>query len=694
MTLTKSVFIITSLCYCVTASALDFYVSPAGNDQATGLTLQAGEQGPFQTLARAQQAIRDLKKTGQFQSPITVRIAPGSYQLQKPLEFDIRDSGVVGKEIVWQGEKGSVLISGGATLPNCAPSDNGIWVCPVTGLGLNVIKYPNANRKKGNIPGFELFVNRQRLHLARWPDSDWAHIKIPLAPKNRFSTFEQLPPLQDALANAQVHIFAGNDWFDQYLPVSAADPNGHELTLAGETSYPLASGRRFYLQNLKSQLNAPGEWFYDKPNDKILFIPPTGEIPENVVASALTNLMTIKGASHIGFKNFSLQHSTGVAVKVDNGANLLFDNMEIANIGARAIEALNSANVTIANSDIHDTGEGGILLSGGDRKSLKPANNLVHNNHIHDFGAVIMTYTPAIEVNGVGSRITHNLIERSPGTGVLISGNDHLLEKNEVNRVCEQASDCGAIYSGRDWTFRGNIVRHNSIHDINGYGLKNLDIAQNIVSYSSPQGAVGVYLDDAISGFAITGNIFKNAGQMAIQLGGGRDNRIENNFFTTDSYAIFVDNRWPDYNWEENRKRLSAVPYKGSAWRSKYPELAEPMNHDDWPEGNTIRRNVIVSTKPNGLALRYLIPEYGTDLADNLVWSETGQVSVDYDVLDRLKRRGGAPWQDWLVEGIEKNSISADPCATINGNTVKFCSNSPVRKIGFQALPTDIGLIK
>ena len=51
-----------------------------------------------------------------------------------------------------------------------------------------------------------------------------------------------------------------------------------------------------------------------------------------------------------------------------------------------------------------------------------------------------------------------------------------------------QASDCGAIYSGRDWSWRGNVIRNNYIHDIIGYGMKSVDVAKNQVVYQSPGG--------------------------------------------------------------------------------------------------------------------------------------------------------------------------------------------------------------
>ncbi|WP_082879662.1 right-handed parallel beta-helix repeat-containing protein [Methylomonas methanica] len=690
----KSFSIIALICFSTTSMALDYYVAPSGNDQSSGLSLDAtSTSGPFQTLYRAQQAIRDLKKNGQFNESVTVHIQPGTYTLQRILEFDIRDSGFADREIRWQGENGAVEISGGITLQTCTEGENKIWNCPTANLALDDIKYSDTNRKKGSIPGFELFVNQHRLQLARWPDSGWAHIKIPMDEKTKFSSFEQLPLLQNEVSRAQIHIFASNDWYDQYLPVLAIDQNSNQITLSAETTFPLASGRRFYLQNILSELNSSGEWFYDKPKARILFIPPDKVIPENIIVSSLQKLVSLKAAKNISFHNLIFRHSTETAISISNSSDITLNKLEVNNVGARAIEAVDSNNIIIANSQIYETGEGGILLTGGNRNTLQSSNNLAINNHIHHFGTTILTYSPAIRLGGVGGSAKHNMVEYAAGTGIILDGNDHLLEKNEVSHVCDQSSDCGAIYMGKDWTQRGNIIRNNSIHNIFGYGLESVDLSKNFFKYSA-HGARGVYLDDAISGFTIMGNIFNNAGEMAIQLGGGRDNNIENNLFNTEQYAILVDNRWPSYNWEENKKRLKAVPYQSQIWRNKYPELAQPMAHENWPEGNKIRRNVIISNKLGGTTLRYWLPEQSNTLSDNLAWNTTGQFNVDYDVLDRLKKRAGAPWQEWVGEGIEHGSLNVDPCVTITGNRATFCAQSPVKQIGFQMIPSDIGLIK
>jgi len=676
--------------------ATDFYVSPSGNDQANGLFATAAKQGPngpFKTLGRAQSAIRALKTTGTFNQPVTVHVAPGNYQQNSALQFDLRDSGAAGKEITWTGAGLTTVISGGITLNNCK-SASGMWSCPTAGLGLDGIQYPNTGLKIGNIPGFNLFVNQQRMTLARWPDTDWAHIKIPANQSTTFTSFEQLPAIQAEVAHAQVHIMT-SDWYDQYLPVKSVVQTQNQITLGANTNQALASGYRFYLQNLQSQLNAPSEWFYDQPNARILFIAPTGVMPQNIVVSALPNLITMNGVGYVAFQNMVFQDTTNDAISLINSNNLLFNNLDISNVDNNGIKMDSCTNVTVSNSHIHDTGAMGLYLWGGNRTTLAASNYLVNNNHF-DHQAAIIIMSNVISTSGVGSRIANNLIEQSPGPGIIIYGNDHVIEKNEIRNVCMQESDCGAIYSGRDWSYRGNIVRYNSIHDILGYGLQSVDVIHNIVKYVTPANTAGIYADDAVSSFSIIGNILNNSGLFAILIGGGRDNVIENNVINTfnNNYAIYTDNRWPTFNWAILNQNLSQVPYTGSTWSVKYPALAQPMKNPSWPEGNIIQNNVLIANTANSTLFHYFLPKESSTLANNLVWATNGSgMNVSYAILDESGQNIIASWQNWLQLGIEKNSINANPCATISGNRVSFCTSSPINKIGFQALPTDIGLI-
>ncbi|MEI8064592.1 MAG: hypothetical protein WCH84_11080, partial [Verrucomicrobiota bacterium] len=83
--------------------------------------------------------------------------------------------------------------------------------------------------------------------------------------------------------------------------------------------------------------------------------------------------------------------------------------------------------------DIHHTGRNATSLTGGNRANLERADFLVENCHLHHFGRIDRTYTPAIYAAGVGMRIAHNLMNDGPSSCVRIDGNDILVEYNEVH---------------------------------------------------------------------------------------------------------------------------------------------------------------------------------------------------------------------------------------------------------------------
>lgn len=694
MKLIKISIIIAALCLSTVVMGSELYVNPKGNDAWSGKLKSPNERltdGPFKTLERAKQAIRELKKTNHFKEKLTVNIAGGQYFLDQALHFNLLDSGLPGREIVWQGDPSArVIVSGGMPL-SCNKRDAKLWVCPITKKPANNAVF-DVNRIKGFYPKMELYVDGQKMQLARWPNKDWAHIKIPLDSKTNFSVMETLPKLSGNIKKAQVHIFAGNDWHDEYIELNAVDMSANSLKLSSETVYPLESGRRFYLQNLQILLDVPGEWVVDEQLNMITLIPPPEGMPGEVSLSSLPNAVLADNLKLMSFRNIGFQQSTGTALVFNNSSDILLEKIDISGTGGKGVEIKGGQNVQLRNSIIHHTGFTAVSVSGGDKLSLKSSGHEIYNNHIHHLSTVIMSYTPGIEINGVGVKVTHNLLEQGPHNAITIAGNNHLIDRNELHHFCLQTADAGAIYSGRNWSWRGNVIRNNYIHDIIGFELQNVDMAKNQVSYSAA-GARGVYLDDGVSGFTVIGNIFENAGAIALQVGGGRDHIISNNYFKTSGYAIWLDTRGREYDWSKNQAYLDESPYKSKLWQKAYPELAKSMHNKIWPEGNTIERNIIVTDKPSGTSLRYHVPKDSTVIRNNLIWSTIGLPSVDYEILELNKNGGGAAWTQWLAEGIEQDNVVGDPCVTINHNKMLTCAGSPIKDIGFKALPTDIGLL-
>jgi parallel beta-helix repeat protein len=220
---------------------------------------------------------------------------------------------------------------------------------------------------------------------------------------------------------------------------------------------------------------------------------------------------------------------------------------------------------------IHDTGEGGVGVAGGDRPTLTKAGNTVENSDIHDFSQFVWTYTPAVNVSGDGVVVKNNVLHGSPHTAILYGGSQHTFSENEIYGVCGFTSDAGAIYSGRDWSARGNVIEYNFIHDI----------ASNM---KGGYGVHAIYLDDCLSGITVNGNIAYNVTGFGIEHGGGRDNLMTNNIFVNCETAVLeADSRCagtptPVSNvagssWNLLAK-LEAVSYQQDPWASTFPSCA------------------------------------------------------------------------------------------------------------------------
>jgi hypothetical protein len=238
-----------------------------------------------------------------------------------------------------------------------------------------------------------------------------------------------------------------------------------------------------------------------------------------------------------------------------------------------------------------------VTLTGGDRRTLTPGGQFVENCQFARQGRWSKTYVPAVLMNEVGQRASHNLIYDHPHCAILFNGNDHLVEFNEIHHYALETGDVGAIYAGRDYTYRGNRIRYNFIHDTGGVGM----------------GSMGVYMDDCVSGTEIFGNLFCKV-QRAAFLGGGRDHHVINNVFVDCNPAVELDGRGidtrPVWRWMVNeamRQGLAAVPL--ALYRERYPAMktldqyygppgGPAITGDAFkgvpPEHNVVERNVCV----------------------------------------------------------------------------------------------------
>ncbi|HIA48470.1 MAG TPA: hypothetical protein EYN96_11005, partial [Candidatus Hydrogenedentes bacterium] len=635
------------------ATATEFHVSTSGNDDWSGTSARpnrAKTDGPFATLDGARTAIGLLKSSkGLPKGEIRVTIHGGDYSLREAFKLGIDDSGTDESPIVYAAKKGdNVRLLGGQAVPNFEKVrdasildrlDEGargqVFVADLEALGIADFGSPVGG-------GLELFFDGQPMMLSRWPNEGFTRIVDTVVEDghaihgNKGSKVGKFKYEGDRAArwgqetDLWAHGYWFWDWSDQRQEIESIDTENSIITIAEPYhGYGYRKGQWYYVYNALAELDTPGEWYLDRDSRMLYFWPPKPIAECEAIISLTPNAIIMDNVSHITFERIAIEATRQTAIRVSEGTGNRIMGCTIQNIGTNAVSISGGSNHGVIGCDITRTGSGGISLSGGDRTTLEASGHFAENNHIHHYARTKRTYQSAVQLSGVGNRASHNLINDAPHMAIGFGGNDHLIEFNEIHSVSYESNDAGAIYTGRNWTMRGNIIRNNYLHHINGFEGK---------------GCVGIYLDDMFASAEITGNVFYKVTRAAF-IGGGRDCLVANNLFVDCEPALHVDARalgWAAYHadeWLEEQKTkgtISGIAYDKPPYSTRYPELPRILEGSPKaPEGNVIRNNVSWGGKWDGIykeARPYLVLENNLIEVDPLIVDkETGDFRLRKD---------------------------------------------------------------
>lgn len=642
-----------------TAAAVEYYVAPNGDDANPG-----SRSLPFQTLARARQAIRDLTAVDALPAGgVCVFLREGDYYLPEGLRLGEEDSGTELAPISWRAWPGErVRLLGGRILPpnafhpvtdeaaraRLAPeARDRILVINLAEQGIgNLRELPVQFR--GASRAMELFFDNDPMQLARWPNEDWVTIAEVI---DRGSREEKRPGTfvysEDRQSNWDVERgvwlqgYWCHDWYDETIRVGNIDPETKQITLAAHHGYGIGAShswnkvpRRYYALNLLEELDVPGEWYLDVADAKLYFLPPDTFGPDSEILLSTTTepIINLDKAQFVRIRGMLIEGGRADAVRVSGNDNQVA-GCTIRNVGGRAVGVSGHRN-EVFGCDISNTGTSGISLNGGDRRTLVPGENNAENNHIHNFARLQRTYAGGIHLSGVGNRAAHNLIHDCPHSGILYGGNEQIIEFNELFNTCLETGDVGVLYTGRDWGSIGNQIRHNFLHNVGG-----------VRGWS-----MGVYLDDCASGDTIHGNIFYKIRRAAF-IGGGRYNRVTNNVFVDCVPAVHLDSRGTSrIKWDAGLgeswdllAKIQQFNYTEPPWSEAYPFLVNIMEDDpELPKHNVVRNNVsVVGTWLNARGVNM----DHQDFADNWIGEEDPGF-VNPRQLDFQLRRNSPIWRE------------------------------------------------
>ncbi len=604
------------------AAPATFYVSLQGSDDWSGTLsrpLADKTDGPLATFAGAKRVLTKMKSTDSYpKEGVVFEFLEGEYSLSNTVLLETES--VTGKPdapvVFRSGKNQKVTFTGALSIENAMPvrdkavldllpepARQQVRVANMYDLGLHQI--PDWKRD----PPL-LFCNGQPMSLTRWPAKGF--VKIVDVEENepvdvrgtkgdkvgRFVYEDEKQGRWQGEPDAWLHGYWFWDWSEGRQAIASIDPNEKIIELKSpHHGYGYRKGQWYYAFNLLSELDKPGEWVFDHPGGKLYFWPPESTDPgktnpDRITLSITENLIKVIGVAHLRFENLNFERTRGTALFIENSENIVVDSCTFRQIGTICVAMRGGNSNSVENCHLHELSNSGISLSGGDRKTLTRGNHRAINNRIHDYGRWKRMYCQAISLSGVGQRVAHNLIYDSPHIGISLSGNEHLIELNEIHHVCKESNDAGAIYTGRDWTMRGTIIRHNYLHHLQGL---------------EKRGCEGIYLDDMASGMLLHGNVFFDV-YRAFQIGGGRDVIVENNLIIDCKMGVYVDARalgWAKPSLDKSMKpKLDAMPIQSEIWKSRYPQLLILWDDNPGaPKGTVVRRNIGVNSSVNSKLL-------------------------------------------------------------------------------------------
>jgi len=596
--------------------SLNFYISPQGSDS---VTVSAGTKNkPVASVGRVVELIKIfIKVHGYPKEGINVHIADGIYHLNETIKLDSIFTGTKNAPIVFKAEKGAnPVLSGGYGIPHYAiktVKDDSVLkrfinpkarenVLQVNLRELGITDYGKliqAGFPRFNAPTpIELVFNNEFMTLARWPNEGKLQFDsiIESGSAERYDKISESKPIfrynhdrpgkWKSSEDIWIYGIFNQPWAPDFIRVSEIIQDKKHIALAQDHYYGfekheynddfmVSTWYRFV--NILEELDSPGEWFLDR-NKGLLYFWPPDKIENYQISLTMFDedyMVSIEGASYVKFRGLTFGLSRRNGIRIRGGQGNVFAGCTFKNMGGMAatIDA-NQKNTNAGNGllscDIYGMGTTGIRLGGGNRKTIEPGENFAINNHIYRCGRRIQTYTPAIKLSGVGNRVSNNLIHHMPHFAVMFSGNEHIIELNEIHRVALKFSDAGAIYTAANPFNRGTVIQHNFIHHM---GLEREKVN-------------GIYIDYVNCGTIVRGNVFyklvakDNFG--AVMINGGNDNIITNNIFINCLTAMHISNFLNGWGYDQLDGFLER-------WKQSYNRLncGKPPYSERYPQVKT-----------------------------------------------------------------------------------------------------------
>lgn len=670
------------LCCCLQLNGQVIYVSTRGNDKWNG-----SEKKPVASLVRAQELARAYGRD----TSVEIVFEDGIYYLPGTVQFTGQDSKDYPATVTLRARhEGKAVISGGQQIRLDWKQEAGnIYVASVP-AGMDID---------------QLYVAGLRQPMARFPNAQ------PGKQRNVYDTWvldhqaqpnSEMDPLQpERIAlwknpeGGYVHAMHTALWGDMHWEIKGKNEDG-TLQLEGGWQNNRPSGMHplyRFVENIKEELDVPGEWYYDRSESKLYYMPlPEIDLDEaKVEIVRLKHLIEFNGTRENPVRGIHLQGLTfkhtartfmenkeqllrsdwtmyrGGAIVFNGAEECSVENCEFDHLGGNTIFVNNyNRYLTVRGCYIHHSGANGIVFVGDPDMVRSPLFRYGNQNYETmdmtpgplgdnypqdcwvDDCLITMTgrdekQTAPVQISmSQRIRVSHCSIYDVPRAGININEGTfggHIIEFCDVFNTVLETGDHGSFNSwGRDRFWTPDVVTISdqvALHP----DMQYWDVLEpNVLRYNRWRCDHGwdVDLDDGSSFYRIYCNLLLNGG---LKMREGYDRVATNN--------IILNNSLHPHVWVRNS--------------------------DD-----VFKHNIVFTA--------YQPAVMNSALGESDRWGK----ELDYN----LFATGQAAMRKFAAHGADAHSVSADPLFVNPGQgDFRVRPESPAFKIGFRNFDmTDFGV--
>lgn len=551
----------------------DLVVAPYGDDRNAGTP-----EAPLKTLEKA----KELLKANASADSATVWFREGTYTINNVVEFTSKDKDNVLYRS-YPNEK--VYFSGSRAITGWSETT------------INGVKAFVTDVKVDSDDDYfrSLFKGDKRLSRSTYPKEGMFKVADPSegeaiagshAPDfftHSVAFYAKTNEILNFANASDVEVKVMHFWCDEHLPVHSVDAATGRVETTKPSAMRIRVDDNFIFENVKETLTLPGEWYLDRAEDKLYYIPEAGDTVENTVLQAGVNeqLFTFNGAENIAFRGIDFVNTdwdyvdgkhTGnpfpathplyknikygtdhpqaafevpAAIYIAASKGIDFTDCRFENISYTAVKFdKGTQDCDVTSCYFNGIGANAIFIHGDFVMPATTKNINVTDCHIAYYGRIFNNAIGILLTHAYDCDLKYNEIHDGWYTGVSVGWNwgyaDHPTDKIDIsNNLIYNIgngwlSDMGGIYTlgvQPETVISGNVI-YNVGCDEGAYGY----------------GGWGIYLDEGSSEMLVENNLVYDCSSETFHQHYGRDNIVRNNIFAFGGEGAFIITKNEEHN--------------------------------------------------------------------------------------------------------------------------------------------------